>query len=425
VTAVELKATLTRSTADDESLLSTGKVVRLKTKAISGLKKLRDVCELVNGRAYGKSELLAEGKYRVLRVGNFFTNNHWYYSDLELDDKKYCAQGDLLYAWSASFGPRIWTEEKVIYHYHIWKVIPNLNVIDQRYLFHFFDWDTESIKEDQGAGTTMMHVSKGSMEDRDIQIPPLPEQQRIVTILDDAFEGIAVAKANVEKNLQNARSIFQTQLNDSFNVPDGSTVDQFHLMDVLIEQPRNGWSPPASNHSDAGIPVLTLSAVTGFKFRTEKIKYTSARTNSEGHYWVNNGDLLISRSNTSELVGHVAIAENIAEPTIYPDLIMRMNADSTKAINIFLYFQLRSTPLRIIISNKAHGANPTMKKVNKGDVQTLPLWIPSVPEQEKIAAKLTALEQHTAQLGLIFQRKIAALDDLKKSLLHRAFNGEL
>jgi len=132
-------------------------------------KKLRDVCELVNGRAYSKPELLAEGKYRVLRVGNFFTSDRWYYSDLELEDKKYCDHGDLLYAWSASFGPRIWTGEKVIYHYHIWKVLPFLNVINQRYLFHFFNWDTDSIKEDQGAGTTMLHVSKGSMEDRDIR----------------------------------------------------------------------------------------------------------------------------------------------------------------------------------------------------------------------------------------------------------------
>src|SRR4051812_36219211 len=86
-------------------------------------KKLFEVCELVNGKAYKKAELLAHGKYKVLRVGNFFTNNHWYYSDLELEDKKYCTTGDLLYAWSASFGPRIWQGGRVIYHYHIWKVV--------------------------------------------------------------------------------------------------------------------------------------------------------------------------------------------------------------------------------------------------------------------------------------------------------------
>ncbi len=178
--------------------------------------KLGEVCRLINGRAYKKPELLSEGKYPVLRVGSFFTNNNWYYSDLELDADKYCDSGDLLYAWSASFGPRIWDGGKVIYHYHIWKVEPHATQIDKRFLFLWFLWDTERIKEDQGTGTTMIHVAKGSMEDRDIALPPLPEQRRIVGILDEAFDGIATAKAHAEKNLQNARALFESHLNAVF-----------------------------------------------------------------------------------------------------------------------------------------------------------------------------------------------------------------
>ena len=87
------------------------------------VKKLKDVSTLLNGRAYKQNELLDEGKYKVLRVGNFFTNNTYYYSDLELESDKYCDNGDLLFAWSASFGAFIWDGEKVIYHYHIWKVL--------------------------------------------------------------------------------------------------------------------------------------------------------------------------------------------------------------------------------------------------------------------------------------------------------------
>ncbi len=82
-------------------------------------KKLGNVATFYNGRAYKQEELLEKGKYRVLRVGNFFTNENWYYSDLELDENKYCDKGDLLYAWSASFAPKIWQEEKVIYHYSL------------------------------------------------------------------------------------------------------------------------------------------------------------------------------------------------------------------------------------------------------------------------------------------------------------------
>ena len=84
--------------------------------------RLKSIAVLRNGRAYKQSELLDNGKYPVLRVGNLFTSDKWYYSDLELETEKYCSKGDLLYAWSASFGPHIWHGEKSIYHYHIWKI---------------------------------------------------------------------------------------------------------------------------------------------------------------------------------------------------------------------------------------------------------------------------------------------------------------
>ena len=62
----------------------------------------------INGRAYSQDELLSNGKYKVLRVGNFYTNDSWYFSDMELDEKYYANDGDLLYTWSATFGPHIW-----------------------------------------------------------------------------------------------------------------------------------------------------------------------------------------------------------------------------------------------------------------------------------------------------------------------------
>jgi type I restriction enzyme S subunit len=147
-------------------------------------KGLSEVCTLINGRAYKKDEMLASGKYPLLRVGNFFSNRDWYYSDLELDADKYCDNGDLLYAWSASFGPRIWEGDKVIYHYHIWKVIPNNSLVDKRFLLYLLEWDVDQIKLAHGTGTTMMHVSKGSMESRVVPIPPLHLQSGIVSQLD-------------------------------------------------------------------------------------------------------------------------------------------------------------------------------------------------------------------------------------------------
>ena len=151
-------------------------------------KSLVDVCTFINGRAYKKEEMLSVGKYPLLRVGNFFTNRDWYYSDLELDADKYCDNGDLLYAWSASFGPRVWDGGKVIYHYHIWKVLPHATVVEKRFLLHLLEWDVDEIKKAHGTGTTMMHVSKGSMESRVAPIPPLKAQVAIASMLDDLRE---------------------------------------------------------------------------------------------------------------------------------------------------------------------------------------------------------------------------------------------
>ena len=145
---------------------------------------LKDVCDVINGRAYSQPELLSGGKYRVLRVGNFFSNDSWYYSDLELEDKYYCNKGDLLYAWSASFGPHIWEEEKVIYHYHIWK----MNCKDGLHTKYMYYWlQSEDMKKQAFSnlhGATMAHLTKVLMESLKVPVPSLSEQQRIVDILD-------------------------------------------------------------------------------------------------------------------------------------------------------------------------------------------------------------------------------------------------
>jgi type I restriction enzyme S subunit len=179
-------------------------------------KRLEEVCVFVNGRAYKKDEMLSAGKYPLLRVGNFFTNKDWYYSDLELDADKYCDTGDLLYAWSASFGPRIWDGGKVIYHYHIWKVLPNSAVVEKRFLLHLLEWDVEQIKQAHGTGTTMMHVSKGSMESRVVPIPPLKEQASIVSRLDNLTIETQRLASFYERKLAALEALKKSLLHEAF-----------------------------------------------------------------------------------------------------------------------------------------------------------------------------------------------------------------
>ena len=145
--------------------------------------ELGTVVNFLNGRAYKQSELLDSGKYKVLRVGNFHTNDKWYYSDLELDQDKYCEDGDLLYTWAATLGPEIWSGEKVIFHYHIWKLVFDEKVLNKRFLFHFLKMDIDTISKSL-TNSTMPHVSMASMKKRIVPVPPLEVQREIVRVLD-------------------------------------------------------------------------------------------------------------------------------------------------------------------------------------------------------------------------------------------------
>lgn len=169
--------------------------------------KLGNVATLLNGRAFKQDELLREGKYPVLRVGNFFSNRDWYYSDLELDSDKYCDNGDLLFAWSASFGPKIWDGGKVIYHYHIWKILLSAQV-NKEYLYLILLSLSDTIKN-SGHGIAMVHTTKGDMEKLMIPLPPIDIQKQIA---DKIYEEMRIVDQN-----RRLIEIFQQKINDKIS----------------------------------------------------------------------------------------------------------------------------------------------------------------------------------------------------------------
>ena len=184
------------------------------------VKRLNDVCFFINGRAYKQNELLSQGKYKVLRVGNFFTNDNWYFSDMELPPNKYANKGDLLYAWSASFGPRFWTGDKVIYHYHIWK-IDNIKGIDQQYLYFFLDYDASLLLR-YTQGGTMHHITKENMGKRYILVPPMDEQQKIAKVLGVWDKAIEKQSQLIEKLELRKKGLMQQLLTAKRRLPGSS-----------------------------------------------------------------------------------------------------------------------------------------------------------------------------------------------------------
>ncbi len=178
-----------------------------------GTPRLKYIMTLINGRAYLQPELQDDGKYRILRVGNFFTNDKWYYSDLELDDSKYCYPGDLLYAWSASFGPYIWNEEKVIYHYHIWKILYNSS-ITRDYAYYLL-LCLSDVKRRDVHGSAMVHLTMKDMNATIIPLPPLAEQEKIVSYLKGKTSKIDAYVAEKEKEILLLQELKQKTIADA------------------------------------------------------------------------------------------------------------------------------------------------------------------------------------------------------------------
>ena len=172
--------------------------------------KQKYVISLINGRAFKDTEFEEDGKYRILRVGNLFSNPKWYSSNLELEDDKYCYNGDLLYAWSMSYGPYIWNGEKVIYHYHIWKA-KLLNNLSKRFAYYYLIALSDSIKSDVHE-TTMSFITMKSMNNSYIAFPEdIFEQQAIADYLDETCskidEIIAEAKASIDEHKELKQSV--------------------------------------------------------------------------------------------------------------------------------------------------------------------------------------------------------------------------
>ena len=336
---------------------------------------LSEVCKFHNGRAYKQSELLAAGKYRILRVGNFFTNDSWYYSNLELEDNKYAQDGDLLYAWSASFGPRFWKEEKVIYHYHIWKIDSFKNV-DKEFMYHFLDLDSSKIKNEVQGGT-MVHITKGNMEKRAISYPSINEQKKIAKLLSLLDERISTQNKIIDKLQSLIKGLNQRVFTNS-----GINYKLGEICEI-----SSGYSG-SQLLSKKGLKVSRIETISGHKVNMERVGYVAPFESSE-NYRLRVGDILFSNINSVEYIGNTAFIDK--DYDLYHGMnLLRLTPNNMVVIPFYLYLLLNTNTMLNrfkTVCNKA----VSQASINQTELGKTVVQIPLINTQKQICELYQAL----------------------------------
>jgi type I restriction enzyme S subunit len=367
---------------------------------------------LLNGRAYKKDELLQDGKYPVLRVGNFFSNREWYYSDLELPEKNYCERGDLLYAWSASFGPRIWDGCKVIYHYHIWKVEIDESKVDKNYLCHVLEKDVEDIKREQGTGSTMIHVTKTAMENREIPLPPLAEQKRIAAILDKADALRRKRQQAIDLADQFLRSVFLEMFGDP--VTNSKGWPTMPLKDLSRVVTGNTPSRKAPENYGSGIEWIKSDNInTPQHYLTEAEERLSDIGLAKGRSVPSGSVLVTCIAGSPQCIGNAAIADReVAFNQQINALIPGKNATTEYLYSLALFGK------KLI---QGASSNSMKGMVSKGNLERLVVPAPPKDLQDEYSNIFRELLRKK-------QRQASSLDhfsSLFSSFNQQAFRGEL
>lgn len=282
--------------------------------------QIQDVCRLINGRAYSNDEMLEHGKYKIVRVGNLSGGNStWFYTDLELPADKYCHNGDLLFAWACTFGPHIWKEDNTIFHYHIWKIVEDKDVVDRRFFYYYLKYATGGFL---GAlnGSVMVHITKSSMEKMIIRIPKkLDDQRRIASILSSLDRKIELNnKINADLE-EMAQAIFKNWFVDFEPFKDGKFVDS--ELGMIPE----GWKVVVFDNilkvtttktGKEGIPEYSVTN-TGIHPRDEKFTKNLSKSSAKNKL-IRKGNLVFGMSREilnwgimKEEVGGVSSAYNV------------------------------------------------------------------------------------------------------------------
>jgi type I restriction enzyme S subunit len=384
-------------------------------------RKLAEVLDVQNGYAFdskGFNSTLGMPLVRIrsLKAG---TETETRFSG-EYDEKYIVKAGDFLIGMDGEFGCYEWKGEPALLNQRVCRLQGFAGTLDPRFLFYGVNSHLRAI-EDVTGYTTVKHLSSKQILDIEFPVPPLQQQQRIVGILDQAFESIAIAIANTEKNLQSARAIFEAHLHSVFTqrskewkqkplaeLCESSRVITYGVIKLGDEVP-------------SGVPCLRTSNVRWLHIETKGMKRIAPALSSEySRTILKGGEVLVNVRGT--LGGVAVVSPEMAGWNVSREVAV-VPVDSTRINPEFVSYLIGSGTSQKWLSGKKKGA--AYVGINIEDLRLLPVDMPDMAEQREIVGCLQVLRNKTQLLSGVYERKLAALEALKKSLLHRAFTGAL
>ena len=291
---------------------------------------------------------------------------------------------------------------------------PKLGIDHRFVIYSLFTENFVGQMESLQKGASYPAVTDGYVRAQEIPVPPLAEQQRIVGVLDEAFEGLATAKANAEKNLQNARALFESHLQSVFTQrgprwvekPLGEIAD---LLDCLHKTPT---------YAESGFPMVRVTDINpGFLdlSKTRKVDEQTFIAFSKGRT-PRVGDIVFSRVGSCGVSALVNSDEPfcLGQNTVF--ILPKMNL-------MLLYHFLNSPNAKEQFEGFIDGT--TQPTISMKSIRQVAVPIAPPAEHSRLVASLDSMREETQRLARLYERKHAALEALKKSLLHQAFTGAL
>lgn len=371
-------------------------------------RKLGEVATFINGRAYSQDELLCSGKYKVLRVGNFYTNDSWYYSDMELDDKYYAEEGDLLYTWSATFGPHIWHGDKVIYHYHIWKIELSEH-LEKKFALQLLEKDKATILSDKN-GSAMVHITKTGMEEKSVLLPiNIEEQSKIGMCLDSIDHLITFHQRKCD-----AAKVLKKYMLQKMFPRNGRKVPEIRFAGFAgdWEQRKLGAIfKERTERATGDEELLSVTIGNGVIRQADSVKRNIASEDKSNYKIVRKGDVPYNSMRMWQGAVGNSEYDGIVSPA-YTVLVPTAQANGKFFMELFK----KESTLKIF-QRWSQGLTSDTWNLKYPVLSSIEFYVPSIEEQTKIAENFKSLDN----LITLYQRKCDELVKIKKYMLQNMF----